>query len=163
MRKFRTIVLSILTVLTLGLSAGPAFAGVHPNVAGAPDCLASGSTCLRDANDSNSTGNPIVEGSNINGTAENLTWDASTQTLQFNGHPTLCVGLDSGDSDAVTQACNGGHGIIWIRSVKNGAFRYLSNAATQHFGTTELLTAVNMNGFQIGVAADGQGFQRWTR
>jgi len=134
-----------------------------PSVAGSPDCLVSGSTCMRDANNLNVSGNPIVEGSNINGPAENLVLIDGSTEYQFAGHTTLCVGLNSADTEAITQPCNGGHGIVMTRVSRNGAIAIIDDAATQHFGTEEDITAVNVNGDQIGTAAAGQGFQRWSK
>ena len=138
---------------------------VSPNVAGSPNCLVSGSTCMRDANNLNTSGNPIVEGSNINGPAENLLLiDGGTQ-YQFAGHTTLCLGLSADDTHAVTQPCNGGHGIVQTRVNRNGAIAIINDAATQHFGTEEDISGVNLNGAQIGPAPAGaQGaFQRWSK
>jgi hypothetical protein len=133
----------------------------------------SGSFAMRDANDSGSTGNPIVEGAKgVFGSATDFQWqDLGTQS-NYNGvtrengeifllqHANRCLGSSTGGF-ITTQACDTGTGTIVAEVFVNGAPKFESRLYSDSLNGNQFVTGSGNSG-QLSFESDGNGFQRWT-
>ena len=138
---------------------------VHPALSGSELCTASAPNlvCVRDANDSNSPGSPIVAGdTDIHGTAEalNMLVVSGGVKLQFAGHTSLCVSLASDGSSFVTGDCSTAIGTVFREYTLNGALVFDNRYADQHHSGEWDLTTTDGVGSQWIIGLRGSFYQR---
>jgi hypothetical protein len=169
-RMLSAAAIPLMAVLMLGAPAGAAtvsaqapvaahaLADTNPPITPAPDgdtspdiplqmCLASGTACARDKDNSDTPNGFVIEGTEITGPAENARFVSDgnhysfqgmsfpTGTLHFTAHPGLCMGTSGTrpvDTVERTQACNGGTGIIVLHGRANGADIWLVRLVLQN-------------------------------
>jgi hypothetical protein len=131
----------------------------------APYCLSSDANiCARDANNSDNTGNPIVNGHFVIGQATQSDFAPNGNSFTFNGHtyhtgllhwanhPGLCYGMVSLTTfKMVTQACNGGTGIIWGHGSSNGHDVFINRFATQSANVLAVMASDDVDNDQMFV------------
>ena len=157
-------------------STAPATHKPHPDVVFVLN-ETSGNFLIRDSNNLESVGNPVVEGSQgVFGPATDIQWHDIGTTFTFKGvtyengnlqwqeHTGWCVGGNSSNTAAVMDHCNGGHGVVFPLTTRNGADVFINRAATQANGNSLIdLSGLN-NGSQFDFAGDQLSgwFQRFT-
>jgi hypothetical protein len=163
------------TVVSDFPDGSPDVVTIEPDITARPMCESSfPNYCARDTNNSGSSGSVIFEGSNTPGPAENLkfhpngstfTWNGHAYhvgTLEFSGHPGLCVG--SPGADVVTASCSTGTGTIWGHGHSGNGDVWISRVWTQSFGSLQVLGAFGFAGDEMEVFpwANPDAYKRWS-
>lgn len=165
MKKLAIALICAGAVLVPAGAASASAHSVHPALSGSELCTASAPAlvCVRDANDSNSPGSPIVAGgTDIHGTAEalNMLVVSGGVKLQFAGHTALCVSLASDEVNFVTGNCSTAIGTVFREYTLNGALVFDNRYADQHRGGEWDLTTGDGVGSQWFIGTRGSFYQR---
>lgn len=169
-KTIAAIVLATAAVVTPLAATSGAGASVHPNIVNHQYCFASASGCVRIQNDGGNGSDIVVGATDINGTAEDVSFEPisggsyngnPTGLLHFTGHTNEYMAADSSLTQAITGP-NGSTGDVWAMGTRNGAIVLINRAVSQAHGNQNAFLQFNSTaaGSLAFIGTSTGGFQR---